>query len=50
MVLPISKRFLQQISREETGKQKELLEHELKEWMGQTEQLDDILVMGIRYR
>ena len=44
------KRLLQQISREETGKQKELLEHELKEWMGQTDQLDDILVMGIRYR
>ncbi|MCU0461336.1 MAG: SpoIIE family protein phosphatase [Bacteroidales bacterium] len=30
------------------SKQKELLEENLKEWMGQTPQIDDILVMGIR--
>jgi hypothetical protein len=30
------------------SKQKELLDKNLKEWMGQTPQIDDILVMGIR--
>ena len=44
------KRLLQGISQEDAEKQKEMLELELKEWMGQTEQLDDILVMGIRYQ
>ena len=29
-------------------RQKEILEEKLKEWMGQTPQIDDILVMGIR--
>jgi len=29
-------------------KQKELLDNNLKEWMGRTPQIDDILVMGIR--
>jgi serine phosphatase RsbU (regulator of sigma subunit) len=29
-------------------RQKEILEERLKEWMGQTPQIDDILVMGIR--
>ena len=43
------KRLLQRISPEATDKQEEILEHELKSWMGKTEQLDDILVMGIRY-
>ena len=43
------KRLLQRISTEAMGKQEEILELELKRWMGDTEQLDDILVMGIRY-
>jgi hypothetical protein len=30
------------------NRQKELLEQNLREWMGQTPQIDDILVMGIR--
>jgi hypothetical protein len=29
-------------------KQKELLEQNLKDWMGESPQIDDILVMGIR--
>jgi sigma-B regulation protein RsbU (phosphoserine phosphatase) len=29
-------------------KQKEILEKRLIDWMGQTPQIDDILVMGIR--
>lgn len=29
-------------------KQKELLEKALAEWQGKTEQIDDILVMGVR--
>lgn len=30
------------------NKQKELLDNNLKEWMGHTPQIDDILIMGIR--
>jgi serine phosphatase RsbU (regulator of sigma subunit) len=30
------------------NKQKEILENNLRDWMGQTPQIDDILVMGIR--
>jgi hypothetical protein len=30
------------------SKQKELLDQNLNEWMGQSPQIDDILVMGIR--
>jgi hypothetical protein len=30
------------------AKQKEMLESELKEWMGHSPQIDDILVMGLR--
>ena len=29
-------------------RQKELLDKNLKDWMGQSPQIDDILVMGIR--
>jgi len=43
------RRLLQSISSESMEKQQELLEKELKEWMGDNEQVDDILVMGIRY-
>ncbi|MCP4313210.1 MAG: SpoIIE family protein phosphatase [Bacteroidetes bacterium] len=43
------KRLLQSISSEPMIRQEELLEKELKEWMGDNEQVDDILVMGIRY-
>jgi ligand-binding sensor domain-containing protein/serine phosphatase RsbU (regulator of sigma subunit) len=43
------KRLLQRISTEAIEKQEELLELELKRWMGKMDQVDDILVMGIRY-
>ncbi len=43
------KRFLSGISEEPVDKQSELLEQELHRWMGNTPQVDDILVMGIRY-
>ncbi|MFH0759640.1 MAG: two-component regulator propeller domain-containing protein [Bacteroidota bacterium] len=43
------KRFLQQISIESMERQEEQLEAELKSWMRNYEQVDDILVMGIRY-
>jgi serine phosphatase RsbU (regulator of sigma subunit) len=44
------KRLLQRISSEPVEEQSGLLEMELKSWMGQMEQVDDILVMGIRYK
>ncbi len=31
-----------------SSEQKELLDNKLKEWMGNSTQIDDILVMGIR--
>jgi serine phosphatase RsbU (regulator of sigma subunit) len=43
------RRLLQSISSEPMEKQEQLLEKELKEWMRDIEQVDDILVMGIRY-
>ncbi len=43
------KNFLTQISSEPVKKQAELLETELKRWMGEEPQVDDILVCGIRY-
>jgi ligand-binding sensor domain-containing protein/serine phosphatase RsbU (regulator of sigma subunit) len=43
------KRLLQEISTQSMKKQEKLLEHELQSWMGETEQVDDILVMGMRY-
>jgi len=43
------KRLLLRISDEPADKQLELLEKELKAWMGKLDQVDDILVMGIRY-
>lgn len=43
------KRLLQRISSEPVEKQLELLDLELREWMGREDQVDDILVMGIRY-
>ena len=42
------KSLLLQIQDYPMKKQKEILEDNLKEWMGQTPQIDDILVMGIR--
>ena len=46
------KRLLQRISAEPVKKQHQILEQELSGWMdgGRYEQVDDILVMGIRYR
>jgi len=29
--------------------QKEIIDQRLKEWMGNTEQVDDILVMGLKF-
>jgi ligand-binding sensor domain-containing protein/serine phosphatase RsbU (regulator of sigma subunit) len=43
------KRLLQRIGNEETRQQKDMLKMELNTWMGAEEQVDDILVMGIRY-
>lgn len=43
------KRLLQRISTEPVNSQSKLLESELKSWMGMEEQVDDILIMGIRY-
>jgi len=43
------KRLLLRINAEPAAKQRELLELELKTWMGKLDQVDDILVMGIRY-
>jgi serine phosphatase RsbU (regulator of sigma subunit) len=42
------KRLLLEIQDYPMNKQKELLEQNLKDWMGQSPQIDDILVMGIR--
>lgn len=42
------KKFILEIQEYPMAKQKELLEKNLKEWMGQSPQIDDILVMGIR--
>lgn len=43
------KRLLQKIGDEPVEKQARVLGYELKNWMGDNEQVDDILVMGIRY-
>lgn len=42
------KRLILEIQDYPMQKQKELLEQNLKDWMGQSPQIDDILVMGIR--
>jgi serine phosphatase RsbU (regulator of sigma subunit) len=42
------KRLLQKISSEPAGVQADLLERELEAWKGNVEQVDDILIMGIR--
>lgn len=42
------KRLILEIQDFPMKRQKEILEERLKEWMGQTPQIDDILVMGIR--
>lgn len=42
------KRLLLDIQDYPMSKQKEILEKNLKDWMGETPQIDDILVMGIR--
>jgi ligand-binding sensor domain-containing protein/serine phosphatase RsbU (regulator of sigma subunit) len=43
------KKFLTRISTEPAHSQLNLLEQELESWMGREDQVDDILVMGIRY-
>jgi serine phosphatase RsbU (regulator of sigma subunit) len=42
------KRLILEIQDYPMKKQKELLEQNLKDWMGESPQIDDILVMGIR--
>jgi serine phosphatase RsbU (regulator of sigma subunit) len=42
------KKLILEIQDYPMSKQKELLEENLRNWMGQTPQIDDILVMGIR--
>jgi serine phosphatase RsbU (regulator of sigma subunit) len=42
------KRLLLEIQDYPMSKQKELLDKNLRDWMGETPQIDDILVMGIR--
>jgi serine phosphatase RsbU (regulator of sigma subunit)/ligand-binding sensor domain-containing protein len=42
------KRYLLEIQDYPMNRQKELLDKNLKEWMGHSPQIDDILVMGIR--
>jgi hypothetical protein len=42
------KKLILEIQDYPMNKQKELLEKNLKDWMGQVPQIDDILVMGIR--
>lgn len=44
------KRQLLALSSESTEMQEQILEKELRTWMGELEQVDDILVMGIRYQ
>ena len=48
--LEIFRNFLLRIHREPMHRQRELLDLELKKWMGDHEQIDDVLVMGIRIR
>jgi serine phosphatase RsbU (regulator of sigma subunit) len=42
------KRLLLSIQDKEFSQQKEILENTLKEWQGNAEQIDDILVMGLK--
>ncbi|MFQ3579343.1 MAG: SpoIIE family protein phosphatase [Bacteroidales bacterium] len=42
------KRFLLQNSHYELSKQSELLQNEIEDWKGICEQVDDILVLGIK--
>jgi serine phosphatase RsbU (regulator of sigma subunit) len=42
------KRFILEMQDYPMKKQKEMLDENLKQWMGQSPQIDDILVMGIR--
>jgi serine phosphatase RsbU (regulator of sigma subunit) len=43
------KNYLARISNEPVKKQAVMLEKELRDWMGEVPQVDDILVTGIRY-
>ncbi len=42
------RRFLLKIHREPMSRQKDLIATELDKWMGEHEQIDDVLVMGVR--
>jgi serine phosphatase RsbU (regulator of sigma subunit) len=42
------KRLILEIQDQNMNKQKEMLDQNLKSWMGQTPQIDDILVLGIK--
>ena len=42
--------LLQEISKKDVGTQKQILKLTLEEWMGNLEQIDDICVLGIRFK
>jgi hypothetical protein len=42
------KELLVRISKKSMEEQKDILDTTIKEWMGSVEQIDDILVMGLR--
>lgn len=46
--MKLFKQWLNEISNFESTEQKKVLDRKLKEWMGTTEQVDDILVIGIK--
>ena len=43
------KELLSEIYTETPSRQKELLEHQMDAWKGNFEQIDDMLVMGIKF-
>ncbi|MFO7867744.1 MAG: SpoIIE family protein phosphatase, partial [Bacteroidales bacterium] len=43
------KRLLQSIHKEPMETQKKILQTTIEEWMGDTEQIDDIVIMGLKY-
>ena len=42
------KEMITQLSNKEMASQRQVIEQRLRDWMGNSEQVDDILVMGIK--
>ena len=42
------KRLLLENSDKSLDKQKEILDHQFKDWKGENEQIDDVCVMGVK--